>query len=183
MLWIPGYWSVQSLINFLSIDSFVSSQITSSLPHFPESSQVWVPLQPLPNDTHALPLCTKNGNVKQRLWLTQFIGFGSTGHVWKCRFDDDDTSYAIKVVEPLQGSDEDIVEHQERSYNEAKVERFYNEAKVYSILEQAYKSGKLRDRITPRFYGAFEGDGTYALILELCDDTLQSWEGLSISER
>lgn len=169
---MPGYWSVENL-TILLFGSLIYLQITSSHPHFPETSQVWVPLRPLPN-TYAHPLCIKNGNKKRRLWLTQFIGFGSTGHVWKCHLDDDDTLYAIKVVEPLRGSDEDIVEHQER---------FYNEAKVYSMLEQAYESGKLLDRITPRFYGAFEGDGVCALIIELCNDTLQSWEGLSILER
>lgn len=132
-----------------------------------------MPLQPLPN-THTLPLRTKNGNEKRRLLLTQFIGFGSTGHVWKCRFDDSDILYAIKIVEPLRGSDEDIAEHRKR---------FYNEVKVYSTLEKAYESGKLRDRITPRFYGAFKGDGIYVLILELCNDTLQSWGGLSILDR
>jgi serine/threonine protein kinase len=111
------------------------------------------------------------------LWLTQFIGFGSTGHVWKCRFDNSDGLYAIKVVESPRGS-EDEVERQQR---------FYNEVEVYSTLETAYQSGQLRDRITPHFYGAFKGDGIYVLILELSDVTLNTitWEPdeLSILER
>ena len=147
-------------------------QITSSLPHF-QSSQVWVSLQPLP-DIHAFPLRIKNRNKKQHLLLTEFIGSGSTGHVWKCHFDDSDGLYAIKIVEPLRGSDEEIADHKKR---------FYNEAKVYSTLEKAYESGKLRDRITPHFYGAFEGDGIYVLILELCDNTLKSWDEISIFEQ
>jgi hypothetical protein len=150
-------------------------QITSSSPHFPEPSNVWAHLQPLPNITLAPSLFTENENEKRRLWLTQFIGYGSTGHVWKCRFDGSDNLYAIKVVESLRGRE---VERQQR---------FYNEVEVYSTLEMAYQSGELRDRITPHFYGAFKGDGIYVLILELCNVTLRTFtrepEELSILER
>jgi serine/threonine protein kinase len=130
-----------------------------------------VHLQPLPNISFVPSLCTENGNEKRRLWLTQFIGFGSTGQVWKCRFDHSDDLYAIKIIESLRGSDAECQQ------------RFYNEIEVYSTLETAYQSGELRDRITPHFYGAFKGDGIYVLILELCDDTLPSWEELSMLER
>ena len=52
------------------------SQITSSSPSSPESFQVWVHLQALSNNTLALPVPGRNG--QRRLWLTRFIGYGST---------------------------------------------------------------------------------------------------------
>ena len=61
--------------------------------------------------------------------------------------------------------------------------RLRNEFNVYLILEEAYQTGKLRDRIAPRCYGAFEGDNMYVLILELCDGILGAWKELNESER
>jgi hypothetical protein len=121
------------------------------------------------NNTLALPVSNRNG--KQRLWLTHFLGFGSTGRVWKCCFDNDNSPYAIKIVELLRPSDTDSRE------------RLLNEFKVYLILEAAYRSKQLCDRITPRCHGAFEGDGIDALILDLGDSVLNSWDELSASER
>ncbi|KAF8351826.1 hypothetical protein F5887DRAFT_1068226 [Amanita rubescens] len=60
--------------------------ITSSSQNSPESFQVWMYLHPFSNNVLALPQCAKNG--KRRLWLTRFVGYGSTGNVWQCRFDD-----------------------------------------------------------------------------------------------
>jgi hypothetical protein len=62
-------------------------------------------------------------------------------------------------------------------------QRLRNEFKIYLILDEAYQSGKLRDRIAPRCYGAFEGNGIDVLILGLCDGILNSWDELSASER
>lgn len=155
----------------LSLDSLIYSQITSSSPHFPESFQVWVDLRPFSNNTFVLPKCAQDGNGKRRLWLTRFIGFGSTGNVWKCRFDNSDSLFAIKVVELLRRSDV------------GRQQRLRNEFGVYLTLEMAYQSGQLHDRITPHCYGAFEGDGVYVLILELCDGTLNAWNELNVSER
>lgn len=126
-------------------------------------------LYPLLNNTLALPVPNRTG--KQRLWLTHFLGFGSTGRVWKCHFDNNDGLYAIKIVEQPCASDT----------NSRK--RLLNEFKVYLILEAAYQSKQLCDRITPCCYGAFEGNGVDALILDLCDGVLNSWDGLSASER
>lgn len=112
-----------------------------------------------------------NRTGKQCLWLTHFLGLGSTGRVWKCHFDKNDGLYAIKIVEQLCSSDTDSRK------------RLLNEFKVYLILEAAYQSKQLCDRITPHCYGAFEGDGVDALILDLCDGVLNSWDGLSASER
>ncbi|KAF8274292.1 hypothetical protein EI94DRAFT_1768825 [Lactarius quietus] len=95
------------------------------------------------------------------LTLTHFLGSGSTGKVWKCHFDNSDALFAIKVVELLH----------------------YSDSEIYRSLEMAYHTGQLRDRITPHFYGAFKGDGIDALILELGDFTLHSWDELGSSER
>ncbi|KAH9039312.1 hypothetical protein EDB85DRAFT_2287134 [Lactarius pseudohatsudake] len=144
---------------------------TLSSPHYPESFQVWIRLHSLPYSTFVLPHCAENGNRKRYLWLTRHIGFGSTGNVWECHFDNSDDLFAIKVVELLRTSDEECRQ------------RFYNEFEVYLSLETAYQSGELPDRITPHCYGAFEGDGIGALILELCGDTLNSWDELDFSEQ
>ena len=74
---------------------------------------------------------------KQRLWLTRFIASGSTGSVWKCRFDTSHNSFAAKIVEVLRPSDTD------------KRQRLRNEFKIHRILDKAYRSGRLRDRIAP----------------------------------
>jgi hypothetical protein len=145
------------------------SQVTSSSPGSPESSQVWEHLHPLSNSTLALPQCAING--KRRLWLTRFIGFGSTGSVWECRFDDSDDLFAAKIVEVLRRNDAD------------RRERLRNEFNVYLILEKAYRSGRLSDRIAPRCYGAFEGDSIDILILDLCPGVLYSWDRLMSSEQ
>ena len=121
------------------------------------------------NNTLALPASDRNG--QQCLWLTHFIGFGSTGNVWKCHFDHSDNSFAIKIVELLRPSDVDGQQ------------RLHNEFKVYLKIEAAYQSMQLGDRITPHCYGAFEGDGINVLILDLCDGgILNTWDELSASE-
>ena len=109
-------------------------------------------------------------NAQQRLWLTRFIGSGSTGKVWQCHFDSSDDSFAVKIVELLYPSDIDSRQ------------RLRNEFSVYLIIEAAYQSKQLRDRITPRCYGAFEGDGVAVLVLDLCGGILNSWDELSASE-
>ncbi|KAH9017317.1 hypothetical protein EDB85DRAFT_2294896 [Lactarius pseudohatsudake] len=155
-----------------SRDAAVSDlMFTLSSPHYPESFQVWVHLHSLPNNTFVLPHYAENGNWKRRLWLTRHIGCGSTGNVWECHFDNSDDLLAIKVVKWRHRSD---VERQQR---------FYNEFEVYLSLEIAYQSGQLRDRFTLHCYGAFEGDGTGVLILELCGDTLKDWDELNFSEQ
>ena len=127
-------------------------------------------LHTFPNNTLALPQCS--GSEKPRLWLTQFSGVGSTGNVWQCHFDNGDDPFAIKIVELLRRSDADCQQ------------RLRNEFSVYLTLEKVYQSGQLPDRITPRCYGAFEGDGIVVLILELCDGTiLREWNELNDSER
>lgn len=103
--------------------------------------------------------------------MTHFVGFGSTGNVWQCRFDNSDDSFAVKIVELLCRSDGDTRQ------------RLRNEFDVYLSLEEAYQSGKLSDRIAPHCYGAFEGDGVDVLILELCDGTLRAWAELNDSEQ
>jgi hypothetical protein len=143
-------------------------QITSSSPSSPESFQVWVHLQALSNNTLALPVSDRNG--QQHLWLTHFIGFGSTGRVWQCHFDNSDDLFAIKIVELLNPSGIDS-QH-----------RLRNEFNVYLIMEAAYQSGRLHDCITPHCYGAFEGDGVNVLILDLCNSILNTWDELSTLE-
>lgn len=128
-------------------------------------------LHPLSNNIFVPPQCAQDRNRKQRLWLTRLIGFGSTGHVWQCRFDSSDGLFAIKVVELLRKPDT------------KRRQRFYNEVGVYRTLEMAYQSGQLPNRIAPHCYGAFRDDGVYVLILELCDGALNSWDELNISER
>jgi hypothetical protein len=122
----------------------------------------------LSNNTLALPVSDRNG--QRRLWLTRFIGLGSTGTVWQTHFDNNDDSFAVKIVELLCPSDMDSRQ------------RLRSEFNVYLIIEAAYQSRRLRDRITPRCYGAFEGDGVDVLILDLCDSILNAWDELSASE-
>jgi len=50
-------------------------------------------------------------------------------------------------------------------------------------LEKAYQSRQPHDRIAPRCYGAFEGDGMAVLILDSCDGVLNKWGELTDSER
>jgi hypothetical protein len=66
---------------------------------------LWVHLQALSNNTFALPVSDRNG--QRRLWLTRFIGLGSTGKVWQGHFDNSDDSFSIKIVELLYPSDMD----------------------------------------------------------------------------
>lgn len=163
----------------ISSSSFIYSQITSSSPHSPESFQVWIHLQPLPNNTFVLPQYAKNRNGTQCLWLTHIIGSGSTGNViWQGHFDSSASgdSFAIKVVEfshDCEGDEGDEIRQQQ----------FCNELGVYLSLEMAYQSGKLHYHITPHCYGAFEGNNAHVLILELCHGTLNGWDELNISER
>jgi hypothetical protein len=128
-----------------------------------------VHLHPLSNNTLALPQSSSHG--KRRLWLTRFLGFGSTGNVWLCRFDDSDSLFAAKIVEVLRRDDAD------------RRQRLRNEFNVYLTLEKASRSGKLHDRIAPRCYGAFEGDGIDVLTLDFCPGVLDSWGRLQSSER
>jgi hypothetical protein len=130
-----------------------------------------VHLHPLSNNTFVPPQCIENWYEKRLLWLTRLVGFGSTGNVWQCRFDNSDGLFAIKVVELLRRSDV------------GRRERFHNEVEIYFALEMAYQSGQLLDRITPHCYGAFVGDRIYGLILELCDGALNDWDELNHSER
>jgi hypothetical protein len=120
------------------------------------------------DNSFAIP---RSGNDKLRLWFTRFIASGSTGSVWQCRFDTSYDPFAAKIVEVLRPSDTE------------NRQRLRNEFKIYLILDEAYQSGLLRDRIAPRCYGAFEGSDMDILILELCDSILNSWGDLSASER
>lgn len=128
-------------------------------------------LRPLLDNRKFLPLFAEDGGTKQRLWLTRVIGSGLTGIVWQCYPDRSDGLYAIKVVERLCRSDAE------------RVQRFWNEVKAYHNLEMAYQSGQLYNRITLHCYGAYKGDRTNVLVLELCDHTLNSWDELNILER
>ncbi|KAM6493282.1 hypothetical protein JOM56_011416 [Amanita muscaria] len=121
------------------------------------------------NNTLVLPQCARSS--KQCLWLTRFIASGSTGNVWQCRFDNCDDLFAVKVVEVLRPSDA------------GSQQRLRNEFNAYRILDKAHQSGQLRDRITPRCYGAFKGNGVDILILDLCDSILNEWGELSVPER
>jgi hypothetical protein len=121
------------------------------------------------NNTLALPQCARSS--KQRLWLTRFVASGSTGNVWECRFDNSDDLFAVKVVEVLRPSDA------------GSRQRLCNEFNVYLTLDRAYHSAQLRDRIAPRCYGAFKGNGVDILILDLCEGTLNQWGELSAPER
>jgi hypothetical protein len=140
-----------------------------SSPNSPEYFQVWVHLYSLSNNTLALPQCAESGN--QRLWLTRFVASGSTGNVWKCRFDNCDDLFAVKVVELLRPSDA------------GSRQRLRSEFNIYVTLEKAYHSGQLRDRIAPRCYGAFKGNRVDVLILDLCEGVLNQWGELSAPEQ
>ena len=120
------------------------------------------------NNTLALP---HRAEGKQRLWLTCFVGSGSTGNVWECRFDNCDDLFAVKVVEVLLLSDV------------GSRQRIRIEFNLYLTLEGAYHSGQLRDRIAPRCYGTFKGNRMDILILDLCEGILNEWEELSSPER
>ena len=154
---------------YRSLGSLIHLQVTSSSPKLPENLQVWIRLYTMSNNVLAIPPCARKD--KPRLWLTHFVGFGSTGNVWQCHFDNSDDLFAAKIVELIRHSDA------------ASRQRLHNEFKVYLSLEEAYQSGRLHDRIAPRCYGAFEGHCMDVLILDLCDGILNSWDDLSASER
>ena len=117
----------------------------------------------------ALPHCAKNGN--RRLWLTRFVGSGSTGNVWQCCFDGSVDFFIAKIVEVLCRADTD------------NRQRLHDKFNIYLTLEKAYQSHQPHDRIAPRCYGAFEGDTVAVLILDLCDGVLNEWEELNDPER
>ena len=121
------------------------------------------------NNVLAIPPCARND--KPRLWFTRYIASGSTGDVWQCRFDTSYDPFAAKIVEVLRPSDTE------------KRQRLRNEFKIHLILDEAYQSRRLHNRIAPRCYGAFEGSWMDVLILDLCDGILNSWDDLSDSER
>ena len=123
-------------------------------------------LYPFSNNMLALPQCAKKG--KRRLWLTRFVWSGSTGNVWKCRFDDSVNSFIAMIAEVLCRANTD-----NRQW-------LHNEFNIYLTLEKAYQSGQLRDRIAPRFYGTFEGDDVDFFILDLCSSILKEWGELAI---
>lgn len=143
--------------------------ITSSSQNSPESSQIWIHLHPFSNNILALPLCANNGN--RRLWLTRFVGSGSTGNAWQCCFDGSVDFLVVKIVEVLRRADAD------------KRQRLHDEFNIYLTLEQAYQSRQSRNRVAPQCYGAFEGNGVAVLILDLCAGVLNEWEELNDSER
>jgi hypothetical protein len=151
------------------LGSLIHLQVTSSSPKSPENLQVWTRLYTIPNNVFAIPLWARKD--KLRLWFTRFIASGSTGSVWECRFSTSYDSFAAKVVEVLRPSDTE------------KRQRLHNEFKIHLILDKAYQSGRLHDRIAPRCYGAFEGRRIDVLILDLCDGILNSWGNLSASGR
>ena len=70
-----------------------------------------------------------------------------------------------------------------RSSDIAARKRFRNEFDIYITMERAYRSGKLRDRIAPRCYGAFEGKNIDILILDLHNTVLVSWDDLKPQEQ
>ena len=108
---------------------------------------------------------------KQHLWLTRSLGYGSTGGVYQCHFDNFEKPFAAKVVEMLRSSD-----------IEAR-NRLRNEFNVYITMEKAHQSGKLQNRIAPRCYGAFEGKYVDVLILDLHNPVLDSWDDLKVQQR
>jgi hypothetical protein len=154
---------------YRSLGSLLHLQVTSSSPKSPENLQVWTRLYTMSNNVLPIPPCARDH--KLRLWFIGFIASGSTGSVWQCRFDASYDSFAAKIVEVLRPSDTE------------KRQRLRNEFKIYLILDEAYQSGRLHDRIAPRCYGAFEGSRMDILILDLCDGILNSWDDLCASER
>jgi hypothetical protein len=64
-----------------------------------------------------------------------------------------------------------------------KRQRLQSEFGIYSLLELAFSSGKLAQRITPQCYGAFGSERLDALIMELNGYSLSEWDDLGSSER
>ena len=64
-----------------------------------------------------------------------------------------------------------------------KRQRLHDGFKICLTLEEAYQSGRLRNRIAPRCYGALASDGMGIFILDLCDGVLNDWTELSDPER
>jgi hypothetical protein len=128
-----------------------------------------IPVRPFSNNPFNLPSILHTG--KQSLWVTDSLGHGSTGSVYKCHFGKDEKPFAIKAVEMRRSSD-----------IEAR-KRLRNEFEVYIAMEKAHRSGKLQDRIAPRCYGAFEGRFVDLLILDLHNAVLDSWDELNPEER
>jgi hypothetical protein len=125
-------------------------------------------LYPLSDNTLLLPQSATDG---KRVWLTHFIASGSTGDVWRCRFDDSDHPFAVKVVEELRRGDETADNGSVTS------------SMLIFTLEKTYQSGQLPDRIAPQCYGAFQSRTVDILILDLHEGVLNSWDELNGSER
>ena len=129
--------SIPAVTNSPVTLTYSSTQLTSSSKKSPAFFQVWLDLHTFQNNTLVLPQSQCCGSRKPQLWLTRFIGSGSTGKVWQCQFNDSDDLFAIKIAEPLCKSEA------------ASRKRLHNEFEVYLSLEEAYQSGKLPDRIAP----------------------------------
>jgi hypothetical protein len=98
------------------------------------------------------------------MWMSCLLGAGSTGGVYKGSLGK--KLYAVKVVEIL-GRD-DVPRRQ----------RLQSECGIYSRLEQAYRSGHLAQRITPRYHGAFGNRYVDALVMDLHGSALSDWTEL-----
>ncbi len=78
--------------------------------------------------------------------------------------------FVIKTVKVLQASDTGARK------------QFRTEFEAYLMMEKAYQSGKLQNRIAPRCYSAFESKYIDILILNLHDNIPDSWEQLRTQE-
>jgi hypothetical protein len=100
--------------------------------------------------------------------VTRLLGAGSTGGVYEGPSGGE--LFAVKIVEVLGPGDI------------SKRQRLRSEFDIYGHLERAYSSETLARRTTPQCYGAFESKRLDALILDLHDGSLSSWDDLTPSE-
>jgi hypothetical protein len=148
-----------SKLTRLSALQITSSPAQSSDPH-------WVYLRSTSNHSIALSFPLEWGRSVR---ITGLLGAGSTGSVYRGSMGE--KTLAVKIVEILSPEDD------------SKRQRLRSEFGIYSLLELAFSSGKLTQRIAPQFYGAFESQRLDALIMELHDSRLSTWDDLGSWER
>jgi hypothetical protein len=142
----------------LSALQITSSPAQSSDPH-------WIYLRNTSNHPVTLSLPLGWGRLAR---ITGLLGAGSTGYVYRASMGE--KTLAVKIVQILSPDDD------------SKRRRLRSEFGIYSLLELAFRSGKLARRISPQCYALFGSRRLDALIMELHDSLISTWDDLGSSE-
>ena len=114
-----------------------------------------------------------------RLRLLRTIGEGIAGTVYEAKIDlnghgEDPTSppFALKLVEKRDGDD-------------CLIKSLYKELEMYRIIDQAVRTGRIREGIVPHCYGLFESSEFVVLVMEYGGETLneEKWARLTYDDK